>query len=201
MPQTRPSTQARQPSPPYRYLIIGAGRQGTAAAYDLARFGDAARIVLADRDMAIAARSADRVNRLSGTTLAESLALDVSDHRTVEDAVQGMDVVLSAVPYYFNLPITRAAVAAGAQLLRPGRKHRGHPVTDGAGFRGTPRRREHHPRLRDGTGAGQHTGGIRHRAARAAIRRTARGVRLRRRAAADSDFRRGITSSASTSTA
>ena len=114
MPQTRPSTQARLPSPPYRYLIIGAGRQGTAAAYDLARFGEAARIVLADRDTAIAARSADRVNRLSGTTLAESLALDVSDQRAVEEAVQGMDVVLSAVPYYFNLPITRAAVAAGA---------------------------------------------------------------------------------------
>jgi NADPH-dependent 2,4-dienoyl-CoA reductase/sulfur reductase-like enzyme len=29
----------------FRYVILGSGRQGTAAAYDLARFGGAARIV------------------------------------------------------------------------------------------------------------------------------------------------------------
>jgi thioredoxin reductase len=27
-------------TPPYQYIILGAGRQGTAAAYDLARFGE-----------------------------------------------------------------------------------------------------------------------------------------------------------------
>jgi lysine 6-dehydrogenase len=30
------------------YLVLGAGRQGIAAAYDLAKFGDAARVTLAD---------------------------------------------------------------------------------------------------------------------------------------------------------
>ena len=156
--------------PPYHYLIIGSGRQGTAAAYDLARFGDAARIVMADRDPDVAVRSAERVNRLTGASLAAPLSLDVSEQRAVEDAVQGMDAVLSAVPYYFNLPITQAAVAAGATLLRPGRKHRGHPKTDGAGRRGASRRCQHHPRLRDGAGTGQHSGGLRHRPARAKIR-------------------------------
>jgi lysine 6-dehydrogenase len=112
--KSRSPMETHSSMPPYRYLIIGSGRQGTAAAYDLACFGDAARIVLADRDTVIAARSAERVNRLSGTSLAEPLALNVSDQRAVEEAVQGMDVVLSAVPYYFNLPITRAAIAAGA---------------------------------------------------------------------------------------
>jgi lysine 6-dehydrogenase len=114
MSQAKPPTKTHSSSPPYRYLIIGAGRQGTAAAYDLARFGEAARIVLADREHGIAVRSSERVNRLSGTILAEPLALEVSDHHAVEKAVKGMDVLLSAVPYYFNLPITRAAVAAGA---------------------------------------------------------------------------------------
>lgn len=32
----------------FRYVILGSGRQGTAAAYDLARFGGAARVVMAD---------------------------------------------------------------------------------------------------------------------------------------------------------
>jgi lysine 6-dehydrogenase len=107
-------SRTRRTAPPYSYLIIGAGRQGTAAAYDLARFGDAARTVLADREPEVAARSAERVNRLTGSSLAEPLTLDVTDQQAVEKAVRGMDAVLSAVPYYFNLPITRAAVAAGA---------------------------------------------------------------------------------------
>jgi lysine 6-dehydrogenase len=101
-------------APPHHYLIVGAGRQGAAAAYDLARFGQAARIVLADRDPAAAGRAAERVNRLSGTTLAAPLTLDARDEPALEAALQGIDVVLSAVPYYFNLAITRAAVAAGA---------------------------------------------------------------------------------------
>ena len=35
----------------FRYVILGSGRQGTAAAYDLARFGDAERVVMADVHM------------------------------------------------------------------------------------------------------------------------------------------------------
>jgi len=113
-PKPRPTAEARPSSPPYHYLIIGAGRQGTAAAYDLARFGEAARIVLADLDLSSATWAAERVNRLSNTSLAVPLSLSVSDQQGVEEAVKGADVVLSAVPYYFNLQITRAAVAAGA---------------------------------------------------------------------------------------
>ena len=51
-------------SSPYRYIDLGAGRQGTAAAYDMARWGSARRVVLADRDLEVAQRAAERVNRL-----------------------------------------------------------------------------------------------------------------------------------------
>lgn len=105
----------RETAPPlYHYLVIGAGRQGTAAAYDLACFGEAARILLADREPSIARRAADKVNQLSGTHLATPLTLDVGDPRDVEEALKGIDAVLSAVPYYFNLELTRSAIAAGA---------------------------------------------------------------------------------------
>jgi lysine 6-dehydrogenase len=102
--------------PTYQYLIFGAGRQGTAAAYDLARFGQAARIVLADRDLATAQRAAARVNQLSAANLASPLALDVTDPQAVAAALQGVDAALSAVPYYFNLALTQAAIAAGAHF-------------------------------------------------------------------------------------
>ena len=38
----------------YKYIILGSGKQGTAIAYDLARFGDASKIVLADVNIDIA---------------------------------------------------------------------------------------------------------------------------------------------------
>ena len=36
----------------FRYAIIGSGRQGTAAAYDLTRFGDADYLLVADMHLA-----------------------------------------------------------------------------------------------------------------------------------------------------
>jgi lysine 6-dehydrogenase len=100
----------------YSYLVLGAGRQGTAAAYDLARFGDAARVTLADADLAAAMAAAERVNRLAGRAVAEAVPLDVGDAQAVAAALQGHQVALSAVPYYFNLPLTQAAIAAGVSF-------------------------------------------------------------------------------------
>ena len=43
---------------PFTYAVLGAGRQGTAAAYDMARWGDARRVVVADQELAVAQRAA-----------------------------------------------------------------------------------------------------------------------------------------------
>jgi lysine 6-dehydrogenase len=100
----------------YRYVILGSGRQGTAAAYDLARFGDAARIVMADVRLDAARQAAARVNELAGRDVAEATAVYASESASVKAALAGAHVALSAVPYYFNLAITEAAVASGVSL-------------------------------------------------------------------------------------
>ncbi len=100
----------------FSYLILGAGRQGTAAAYDLVRFGDARRVTLADRDRAVASAAAERVNRLTGSRVADAAALDVADPAAVRRALAGHDVAISAVPYFFNLALTRAAIESGVSL-------------------------------------------------------------------------------------
>ena len=100
----------------FSYIVLGAGRQGTASAYDLAKHGDAARVTLADLDAERARASAERVNRLTGATLAETMALDVRDLDAVKHAVRGYMVALSAVPYFFNLDLTRAAIEAGVSF-------------------------------------------------------------------------------------
>jgi lysine 6-dehydrogenase len=98
------------------YIVLGAGRQGTAAAYDLARFGDAARVTLADADLATATAAVERVNSLAGRAVAEAVPLDAGDAQAVAAALQGHHVALSAVPYYFNLTLTQAAIAAGVSF-------------------------------------------------------------------------------------
>ena len=61
----------------FRYVVLGSGRQGTAAAYDLARFGDAARVVMADARLDIARKAAARVNDLLGREVAEAARVTV----------------------------------------------------------------------------------------------------------------------------
>lgn len=101
-----------------RYAVIGAGRQGTAAAYDFARFGQADVIWMADSDPAQAARSAERLNRLLGNEVARSTPLDAADPHAVAGWLrkERIDAFLSAVPYFFNLGLTEAAIQAGVGM-------------------------------------------------------------------------------------
>ena len=45
----------------YRYAIIGAGRQGLSAAYDLARFGSAEEILLCDLKLETAQKGVEKL--------------------------------------------------------------------------------------------------------------------------------------------
>jgi lysine 6-dehydrogenase len=100
----------------YTFAVLGAGRQGTAAAYEMARWGDARRVILADYDLEAAQRAADRTNKLLNKTIAEPARVDVTDLQAVENLLTGVDAFLSAVPYYFNLEITQVAVRVGASM-------------------------------------------------------------------------------------
>lgn len=102
----------------FRYAVIGAGRQGTAAAYDLARFGEADYLLLADQFLEQAERAAARVNRLIGRELAQAAQVEV---RQEEDVVRllmeaRIDVFVSGVPYFLNLGLTRAALRARVSM-------------------------------------------------------------------------------------
>ncbi len=96
--------------PAYRYGVLGAGRQGTAAAYDLVARGEAASVVLADVDGGRATAAAERVNSLTGSDAARPALLDAPDERTVRSMLEPLDAVVSALPYHYNLAIAQAAV-------------------------------------------------------------------------------------------
>jgi len=100
----------------YSYLLLGAGRQGIAAAYDLARFGEASRLTLADLDQDRAQSAADKVNRLVGNPIADAIGLDVRDESATRRTLKNYNVALSAVPYFYNLALTRAAIETGVSF-------------------------------------------------------------------------------------
>jgi lysine 6-dehydrogenase len=100
----------------YSYVVLGAGRQGVAAAYDLALFGEASQVTLADSDSELARNAADQVNTLLNRKIADAVALDVRDDAAVRRALKGHHVALSAVPYFYNLALTRTAIACGVSF-------------------------------------------------------------------------------------
>lgn len=106
---------------PIRYVVLGAGRQGTAAAYALARFFAADEVVLADADGGAARAAAARVDALLGQlqqrrAVAIDATVDARDPEAVRRALEGSAGVLSAVPYPLNPGVARAAIAARASF-------------------------------------------------------------------------------------
>ena len=88
----------------YNYAIIGAGRQGTATAHDLAKWGDAASIIMADYDKDVALRAAERINKLVDKELARGVQLNANDYEAVVELLKPVDVFVCGTPFIF-IPI------------------------------------------------------------------------------------------------
>ena len=100
----------------YRYAVLGAGRQGIAAAYDLAKFGNADQIILIDLDNVIAKSGAKFVNNLLKRKNVTPFKVDVTDSKQLISALNGVTCIISAVPYHLNLKITEVAIRLGANM-------------------------------------------------------------------------------------
>lgn len=98
------------------FAILGAGRQGTAAAYDLVKFGNADSIQICDLNMEAGQRAAERVNKLLNTDLVEAVLVDITQQDELISFLTGINTFISAVPYHYNLEIAKAAIAAKANM-------------------------------------------------------------------------------------
>ncbi len=102
----------------YHYVVLGAGRQGVAIAYDLAKNGEAGRVTLAEYEPETARQAIARLEQLLPEAACEftGVICDVSKPVEVALCISGAQVVVSAVPYKYNVALTHAAIAAHAQL-------------------------------------------------------------------------------------
>lgn len=92
-----------------KFLVLGGGAQGSAAAFDLVRRDEVEKVVIADADPG---RPRPFLKPFVGAKL-EFLELDATDHGAVRQAMEGMDAVVCGLPYYFNYPMTELAVESG----------------------------------------------------------------------------------------
>ena len=98
------------------FAVLGSGRQGTAAAYDLVKFGNVDSVIMGDINVKSAEKAASRVNELLNTNLVTAEQVDVTDHENLTSFLAEINTVISAVPYYFNLEIAKAAIASKTNM-------------------------------------------------------------------------------------
>jgi len=95
-----------------KFLVVGAGMMGSAAAYDMARQPDVHAVTLADADLKRAREFAARINHIHGDRKVKAIVLDASNEKSAAHAMKGHDATLSAVPYFLNLGLAKAAIEA-----------------------------------------------------------------------------------------
>jgi lysine 6-dehydrogenase len=95
-----------------KMLVLGAGLQGCACAYDLLQQPAVRQVTLADLRPDTMPRflAGDWNGRL------RPVRLDVTDLAAVQETMRGHAAVMSAIPYYYNGPMARAAVEAGCHF-------------------------------------------------------------------------------------
>ncbi|MCA1556146.1 MAG: saccharopine dehydrogenase NADP-binding domain-containing protein, partial [Acidobacteria bacterium] len=97
-----------------KILVLGAGRMGLGAAYDLAHnsSADVQAVTVADIDL-------ERARAVAATVGGGKLTpaqVDVNDHSQVVALMRGHDAVISCVTYFHNLQLARAAIEARANF-------------------------------------------------------------------------------------
>ena len=103
-----------------RMLVLGAGLQGSACAFDLLQNPDVSEVRLADLNVAripgFLAPYTDAAALAGAKPRLVPTPLDAKDTDAVRALMRQSDAAMSALPYYFNGPMARLAVECGAHF-------------------------------------------------------------------------------------
>jgi lysine 6-dehydrogenase len=101
-----------------KLLVIGAGMMGSAAAFDMARSSGVESVTLADADIVRAQDAAQSIaqSHRKKSAPVRAVVLDAADESSASALMRGHTGVLSAVPYFLNVGLARAAIGAGCHF-------------------------------------------------------------------------------------
>jgi len=100
--------------------VLGAGRQGVSAGYDMVKFGDPDELLLFDINGDNANAGAERINSLLGTNAAKGYQADLSKTQELKPMLQGCDAWVCAAHFPLNLGLTVLAIELGANMTDMG---------------------------------------------------------------------------------
>jgi lysine 6-dehydrogenase len=90
-----------------KFLVIGAGMQARAVAYDLVRQNDVEEVRIADIEL----NRLQNLKRALRSKKVKIVVADAGDRRRMTELMKPCDVAVSCVPYFYNLGLARAAIA------------------------------------------------------------------------------------------
>ena len=99
-----------------RYMILGAGFQGRACAFDMLRNPAVGEVVLCDASAENLASAKKFLAKVSNGR-ARFKNLDAGNPKAVAKAAKGYNTLVSCVPYFFNLPLAKAALSARVNFV------------------------------------------------------------------------------------
>jgi len=96
-----------------RVLVVGAGGQGAPCASILCRDNEVSKIVLADINLELAEKVADKI----GSSKVATMRVDAGNPEDLLKAAKGVDVIINLTLPRFNTSIMEAALKSGAHYV------------------------------------------------------------------------------------
>jgi lysine 6-dehydrogenase len=99
------------------YCIIGTGRQGTAAAYDLLKYADIHHLLLLDCDQNSISNCLKKIQPVILDNNITSSVVDFDNQGDLIKKLEDIDIFLSSVPYVYNLMLTKIALESSTSMV------------------------------------------------------------------------------------
>ena len=99
-----------------KFVIVGSGRQGIAVAYDLLR-NDNHQVTMIDVSESFLNKALDKLSKIVVNKNLNGIVADVTDYNKMLEILSDIDVMISAVPYEFNLELSKIAIDSKTSMV------------------------------------------------------------------------------------
>ena len=99
-----------------KFIIVGSGRKGIAVAYDLLKDKNH-HVTIVDINTSSIDDALKKLSKISDTSNLKTNVQDVTNREEMLDILNDSDVMISAVPYEFNLELTKIAIDSKTSMV------------------------------------------------------------------------------------
>ena len=101
-----------------KVCILGVGRQGSAAAYDILLYAKPKELLLLDASIESINNCLDKIKKVtSKKTIIKSEIIDLDNKNLLLDLLIPMDILLSSVPYKYNPELTLLCIESSTSMV------------------------------------------------------------------------------------